>query len=195
MEKFVSEDQKLIFEFDTTLWTHIRNYDVDKDVQKFSNSKIDFIGVLDGKKLVLMEVKNLRDRPPQAMDNLTSKLVPDTNAKYEPKNPPIVKEIIDCVKDSLLFIALGNRYQLTDNVFWKTIQNFLFNQSTEVTLLFCFETDFDYPPKINNDKLTTYKGVILQRLKASLARLGVSVVIADSASTLSHIGLKIIYKK
>ncbi len=47
IKTLTSEDGKLHFEFNTTRWSVVETYDTLTDVQKFSDSKVDFIGLLD----------------------------------------------------------------------------------------------------------------------------------------------------
>lgn len=190
-----SEDGKLNFEFDNLRWSLVEAYDQLPDVQKFTDSKVDFIGLLDGHKLFLIEVKNLRDRPPTALDGLIKKMQPDDTSKYDPKNQPIVKNVVDSVKDSLLFIALHTRYTVADTVLWTTLQRHLVDAKTKVFIVLCLETDIEYLPKVNTTKLNLYKTMMLQRLKASLDKHCSDVLIVDSSNLPPLPALKINYFK
>jgi hypothetical protein len=188
-----SEDGKLNLVFDTTRWSLVENYDTLPDVQKFTDSKIDFIALLDGHKLFLIEIKNLRDRPQQAIESLIKKMQPDDASKYDPKNQPIVKNMVDSVKDSLLFMALYTRYFVSNPVLWAEFQQLLANPHTRIIAVLCLETDAEYLPKVNATKLKLYKTMMLQRLKASLEKHCSDVLIVDSSNMPSLPALRINY--
>jgi hypothetical protein len=193
IKTLTSEDGKLRFEFDTTRWTLIKAYDILHDVQKFSDSKVDFIGLLDNDKLVLIEVKNFRNRPYTASDNLVKKLQPDDQSKHDPKNQPVIKEVVDSVKDSLLFMALSPRYTVADTALWTQFQQLLIESKTKIFTIFCLETDADYLPKVDAKKLAVYKGLMMKRLKASLYNLCTDVFIVDSSNHMMPPALSIHY--
>ena len=195
IKTLTSEDGKLYFEFDTTRWSLVEAYDTLPDVQKFSDSKIDFIGLLDNDKLFLIEVKNFRNRPQAASDNLVKKLQPDDQSKYDPKNQPVIKEVVESVKDSLLFMALSSRYVVENSTLWTQFQQLLMESNTKIFTIFCLETDADYLPKIDAQKLTIYKGLMMKRLKASLNNLCTDVFIVDSTNLLMLPALYIRYLK
>jgi hypothetical protein len=187
-----TEDEKLIFTFDTTRWSLVHAYDELPDVTKFSDSKLDFIGLLDGNKLFLIEVKNIRDRPLMAFDGIIKKLQLDQESKYDPKNQPIVKEMLDCVKDSLLFMALHQRYDTSTTDLWTELAQLISNKKVKLIVVLCLETDADYLPKINEQKLKVLKTTIENRLKSAFSRLTDQVFLFDSRSNLPF--LKISYE-
>ena len=119
-----TEDEKLSFEFNLNRWSLVEAFDKLPDVEKYANSKVDFIGLLDTDKLFLIEVKNLRERPLHAATHIIKKLQIDYQSNYDSKNQPIVKEVIDSVKDSLLFITLQNRYALENTSLWAELARF-----------------------------------------------------------------------
>ena len=195
IKTLTSEDGKLHFEFNTTRWSLVEAYDILPDVQKFSDSKVDFIGLLDNDKVFLIEVKNFRNRPQAASDNLVKKLLPDDQSKYDPKNQPVIKEVVESVKDSLLFMALSSRYSVMNPVLWKQLQQLLIDANTKVFTVFCLETDTDYLPKVNAQKLIIHKGLMMNRLKASLNNLCTDVFIVDFTNLLMLPALYIRYLK
>lgn len=182
IKTLTSEDGKLHFEFNTTRWSLIESYDTLPDVQKFSDSKVDFIGLLDNDKLFLIEVKNFRNRLQAASDNLVKKLLPDDQSKYDPKNQPVIKEVVESVKDSLLFMALSSRYFVDNIALWTQLQQLLIESNTKIFTVFCLETDTDYLPKVDAQKLIIHKGLMIKRLKASLNNLCTDVFIVDSTN-------------
>ena len=182
IKTLTSEDGKLHFEFNTTRWSLVEAYDILPDVQKFSDSKVDFIGLLDNDKVFLIEVKNFRNRPQAASDNLVKKLQPDDQSQYDPKNQPVIKEVVESVKDSLLFMALSPRYSVENIELWTQLQQLLTKPNTKVFTVFCLETDAYYLPKVDAKKLVIYKGLMMKRLKASLNNLCTDVFIVDSTN-------------
>jgi hypothetical protein len=194
MITLTSEDGKLQFSFDPTRWSLVETYDQLPDVQKFADSKIDFIGLLDTNKLFLIEVKNLRDRPAQAHDSLIKKMQPDDTSKYDPKNQPIIKNVVDSVKDSLLFMALHTRYAVANTVLWTEFYQLLIDPNTRIIAVLCLETDAEYLPKVDATKLKLYKTMMLQRLKASLEKYCSEILIVDSSNLPSLPALQISYK-
>jgi hypothetical protein len=179
---FKTEDGKLIFTFDPARWSLIHSYDLLPDVARFSDSKLDFIGLLDSEKLFLIEVKNLRDRPITAFKDIVKKLQIDQEAKYDTKNQPIVKEMLDCVKDSLLFMSLRERHSTTETDLWIELAALLRNKTVKIIVVLCLETDKDYLPKIDEQMLKVLKSHIVLRLKAVFSRLTDHVFVFDSKS-------------
>jgi hypothetical protein len=177
-----TEDGKLIFTFDSTRWSLVQAYDTLDDVEKFSNSKLDFIGLLDGNKLFLIEVKNFRNRPLTAFDEIVRKLQLDQESRHDPKNQPIVKEMVDCVKDSLLFMTLHTRYDTTESVLWRELAALLADKKVEIVVVLCLEMDAAYLPKIDAQKLKLIKNTIEKRLLDAFYRLTKKVFILDSQS-------------
>ena len=177
-----TEDEKLIFTFDSTRWSLVKAYDTLKDVNAFSDSKVDFIGVLDENKVFLIEVKNLRNRPPNASDGIIKKLQVDEDSKYDSKNQPIIKEMLDCVKDSLLFMTLHQRYETVESDLWIKLQSFLTNKEVKIVIILCLEMDNEYLPKIDSQKLKVIRNTIEKRLKAVFSRITDQVLLIDSQS-------------
>lgn len=177
-----TEDEKLIFTFDPARWSLVKAYDTLDDVAAFSDSKLDFIGLLDGNKLFLIKIKNLRNRPLSAFEGIIKKLQLDQDSKYDPKNQPIVKEMIDCVKDSLLFMSLRTRYETKEKVLWTELATLLANKKVKIVIVLCLEVDADYLPKIDEKKLKVIRDTIEKRLKATFSRLTDQVLLVNSRS-------------
>jgi hypothetical protein len=177
-----TEDGKLIFTFDAARWSLVKAYDTLEDVSKFSDAKLDFIGLLDGEKLFLIEVKNLRDRPLTAFNDIIKRLQIDQESKYDTKNQPIVKEMLDCVKDSLLFMALHQRHQTIETDLWTELAALLKNKTVKIIVVLCLETDKEYLPKIDEQRLKVLKSHIALRLKSMFSRLTDHVFLFDSQS-------------
>lgn len=189
-----TEDEKLSFEFNLNRWSLVEAFDKLPDVEKYANSKVDFIGLLDTDKLFLIEVKNLRERPLHAATHIIKKLQIDYQSNYDSKNQPIVKEVIDSVKDSLLFITLQNRYALENTSLWAELARLATSPEVKIYAVFCLETDFEYLPNINPQKLSIIKEHILRRLQSAFERIKVTVLLIDSSKDFSsNLALKLNY--
>lgn len=189
-----TEDEKLSFEFNLNRWSLVEAFDKLPDVEKHANSKVDFIGLLDTDKLFLIEVKNLRERPVQSAMHIVKKLQIDYQSNYDSKNQPIVKEVIDSVKDSLLFIALQNRYALENAALWAELARLATSSEVKIYAVFCLETDSEYLPKINPQQLSIIKEHILRRLQSAFERIKVTVLLIDSSKDFSsNLALKLNY--
>lgn len=173
-----SEDGKLSFTFESERWTMIRAFDTLPDVEKYCKSKVDFIGLLDKNRLFFIEVKNLRDRP-----NLPvlQHIRADDTSNYDRKNPPLVKAVVESVKDSLLFAALNARFELSEQALWQEMRSLVLSEKVQIYAVFCLETDNEYP-NLPAEKLKVHKDTILKRLKASLHNICKDVFIIDSNS-------------
>lgn len=137
----ILEEKPFRFDFDDAFWNTIQ-YDGPGQVfrttiePKVHGSKaVDFCGIYDKKKLVLFEIKSLKN----AMGSL------DARKRLENGGEDIATEIAQKVRDSLAGIVHGGRFKISD--FWINSLDLLASASKEVYVIAWIEQDPNLDPK------------------------------------------------
>jgi hypothetical protein len=173
-------EENLQFDFDPT-WTELVKYDEHEAIRKASGKHltcIDFLGILDNDKVVLIEVKNYKNRPPIQYASIVAKLSPDSQST-EDKEAPLIKTIVKNVRDSLLFITFfSKRNQVADAPYWAGMKQKLEDAVNQIHVVLWLELETSYP-NLPAKTLLVAKNAILNKLAQRLSWLTRNVVVAD----------------
>ncbi|MCB0521826.1 MAG: hypothetical protein H6577_05750 [Lewinellaceae bacterium] len=137
MEPFKDVSSGLQFVFSDS-WSDVIQFDEHPDVIKHANglSCIDFAGVFSGKKLVLIEAKNFKNRPSHQHHSIIERLGSKGVS-------PLADEIAVNMKDFVVFVTYLVQKAKTENgVFWDQMKANLFEK--DITCVLWLETDLVY---------------------------------------------------
>ncbi|HFA51918.1 MAG TPA: hypothetical protein ENJ95_23120 [Bacteroidetes bacterium] len=144
------KESGLKFEFDTGHWSALMQYDEQKDYKNLNEAiegtkAVDFIGIWDEKKLVIIEVKNFRGH---RIENL-QRVIPKGH-------DPLAVEFAKKIRDTMPGIIGGARNSTHSKEKWKEYLKILADENYQVHAVLWLEED---PPP---DSFPDRKQIIMQ---------------------------------
>jgi len=189
-------ESNLQFEFDARRWV-VKKYDSHRYYKGLSSvglKAVDFIGLLDWETVVLIEVKNYRDRPERERPRIIQKIAG--------KKPRVVKSFTKKVEDTMRAIDIIGQYlqrkrlyrmlqpylayriwqgvAQRDWIFWTLANRAIERQKVVLVLWLELSEQYDGLPADYMEKVRTY---LAGRASKHLTAIAPKVIVAD---TLSH---------
>ncbi len=168
------EESGIRFAFDETFWSWLCKYDEETDYKKIKiehTKAVDFIGILNQRSLVLIEVKNFKGH------RIANK------PRTENGDDPIELEVAQKFRDTLSGIIGGVRSSTHHTERWENYLNILSNKQLEVhTILWLEEDKPILPPSVSSKRIKAKGGTYTDILKTKMNWLNCRVLVVDSSN-------------
>ena len=147
------------------IWSDLIQFDEHSDVKKFANglSCVDFAGLFQKNKLVLIEAKNFKNRPSTEHQSIFERL-------GSKEGSPVANEVAEKMKDFVVFVShISQTWTVKEVSFWENMRQYLLEK--EIVCVLWLETDNAKYEGVAGKRTFAAKGVVSDFLQKKLAWL------------------------
>jgi hypothetical protein len=170
----IFEESGIRFDFDDTFWSWLCKYDEETDYKKIKieyTKAVDFIGILNQRSLVLIEVKNFKGH------RIANK------PRTENGEDSVELEVAQKFRDTFSGIIGGVRSSTHHTERWKNYLSRLANRQCEVHTVLWFEEDKPIlPSSVQAKRIKAKGGTYTDILKTKMNWLNCHVLVVDSSN-------------